>query len=121
MNDTSSYFKINVVYCYDRPAAGEEKGENVASLFRELSIYVLNFPTSYRHGHTRTGHYFVIQSMVEQRDDKKHGRQGQESLCPTAPTLSRCFLWGKEHQGMSGMFQATGEQEAVYHWSLKPL
>lgn len=121
MNDTSSYFKMNVVYCYDCPAAGEEKGENVSSLFRELSIYVLNFPTSYRHGHTRTGHYFVIESMVEQRDDKKHGRQGQESLCLTTPTLSRCFLWGKEHQGMSGMFQATGEQEAVYHWSLKPL
>ena len=111
---------MTIVYCYDCPAAGEEKGENVSSLFREFSICVLNFSTPYRLGHTRTGCYFVIKSMVGQRHGNKHGRQGQESLCPNAPTLSRCFLWGKEHQGMSGMFQATGEQEAVYHWSLKP-
>ena len=111
---------MNIVYCYDCPAAGEEKGENVSSLFREFSICVLNFSTPYRLGHTKTGCYFVIKSMVGQRHGNKHGRQGQESLCPNAPTLSRCFLWGKEHQGMSGMFQATGEQEAVYHWSLKP-
>lgn len=46
-DDTSWYFKMNLGFHYQYPAAGEEEGENIwKSLDRQLIFYFSNIPTS---------------------------------------------------------------------------